>query len=197
LYIDDNKITEIRWHGRGGQGAKTAALLLAEVIIQTGRYYIQAFPEYGPERMGAPVQAFNRISKNIITIHSNIINPDYVVVLDMSLLESNQVISGLKYTSKLIINTSFSPIEIANKIRINHKNIYVVNASKISIETIGKDIPNAPMLGALLKILGNIDLNSALNSVKSKLLDKFRNKPEVINVNLNAICRAFKEVANY
>ncbi|MDR0915502.1 MAG: 2-oxoacid:acceptor oxidoreductase family protein [Endomicrobium sp.] len=192
----EHKITEIRWHGRGGQGAKTAALLFAEIIIQTGEYYIQAFPEYGPERMGAPVQAFNRVSKNIITIHSNIINPDYVVVLDSSLLESNQVTSGLKCTSKIIINTALSSYAVSMKIHFNKDNIYVVNASNISIETVGKNIPNAPMLGALIKIVGNIDLNMSLNSVKNKLLDKFRNKPEVVNGNLNAISRAFQEVKN-
>jgi pyruvate ferredoxin oxidoreductase gamma subunit len=195
MYIDHH-ITEIRWHGRGGQGAKTAALLLAEVILQTGEYYVQAFPEYGPERMGAPVQAFNRISKNIITIHSNIINPDYVVVLDPSLLISNQILNGLNNTSKIIINTSVNSTEIAMKIHHNKKYVYVVNASKISMETIGKNIPNASMLGALLKIIDNIDLNTSLNVVKNKLLDKFRNKPEVINGNLNAISRAFNEVTN-
>ncbi|MDR0890548.1 MAG: 2-oxoacid:acceptor oxidoreductase family protein [Endomicrobium sp.] len=195
MAINDT-ITEIRWHGRGGQGAKTASLLFAEIMLRTGNYYVQAFPEYGPERMGAPVQAFNRISRQVITIHSSITSPDYIVVLDPSLLEDyNIIINGFTINSKIIINTSLSVTDIALKLNINKNNVYVVNAREISLKTIGKYIPNAPMLGALLKIIGNINLNQALNSVEKKLLEKFRNKTEVIHGNLNAISSAFNEVS--
>ena len=95
---------EIRWHGRGGQGAKTAALLLADVAFKTGKY-VQGFPEYGPERMGAPITAYNRIGEEPITIHSNIYSPDYVVVVDDGLLESIDVTQGLKKDGAVIVNT--------------------------------------------------------------------------------------------
>ena len=103
----DNLI-EIRWHGRGGQGAKTASLLLADAAFNTGKY-IQGFPEYGPERMGAPITAYNRINDNPITIHSNIYEPDYVVVVDDTLLESVDVTAGLKPEGAIVINTTKSP----------------------------------------------------------------------------------------
>jgi pyruvate ferredoxin oxidoreductase gamma subunit len=189
------KMIEVRWHGRGGQGAKTAALLFAEAVLATGQY-IQAFPEYGPERMGAPVQSFNRVSKYPITIHSGITNPNYVVILDPSLMESVPVTSGIGTTGKVIVNTSFSAIEIAQKLGISAAQVYVVNASKIAVETIGKDIPNTPMLGALIKVIGTLDINGVLEDTKNKLAAKFRHKPEVIEGNLTSIKRAFDEVQN-
>ena len=107
---------EIRWHGRGGQGAKTAALLLADVAFKTGKY-VQGFPEYGPERMGAPITAYNRISNDPITIHSNIYSPDYVVVVDDGLLESIDVTQGLKKEGAVIVNTRRSKKEIAEQLK--------------------------------------------------------------------------------
>jgi len=189
------KMIEIRWHGRGGQGAKTAALLFAEVVLATGKH-IQAFPEYGPERMGAPVQAFNRISDENITIHSGITNPDYVVILDPSLMESVEVIDGVGEIGKVIVNTSFTVAKIAQKLGIKESQIYVVNASQIALETIGKDIPNTPMLGGLVKVIGTLDINSVLEDIKGKLMSKFRHKPEIIDGNVKSIKRAFDEVKN-
>jgi pyruvate ferredoxin oxidoreductase gamma subunit len=189
------KMIEVRWHGRGGQGAKTAALLFAESVLATGKY-IQAFPEYGPERMGAPVQSFNRVSEDPITIHSGITNPDYVVILDPSLMESVSVIDGIGTTGKVIVNTSLSASEIARKLGIDAAQVHVVNASKIAVETIGKDIPNTPMLGALVKVIGTLDINGVLEDTKCKLAAKFRHKPEVIEGNLASIKRAFDEVKN-
>jgi pyruvate ferredoxin oxidoreductase gamma subunit len=189
------KMIEVRWHGRGGQGAKTAALLFAEAVLATGKY-IQAFPEYGPERMGAPVQSFNRISEDPITIHSGITNPNYVVILDPSLIESVPVTEGVGKDGKVIVNTSFSTSEIAQKLGIDASQVYVVNASQIAVETIGKDIPNTPMLGALVKVIGTLDINGVLEDTKVKLTAKFRHKPEVIEGNLASIKRAFDEVKN-
>ncbi|MDR0401600.1 MAG: 2-oxoacid:acceptor oxidoreductase family protein [Endomicrobium sp.] len=186
---------EIRWHGRGGQGAKTASLLFAEMAMSTGMY-VQAFPEYGPERMGAPVQSFNRISENPILIHSGIKNPDYVVVLDFSLLNSVSVTSGMNEGSKIIVNTFLNAHEIAEKLNINKSQVYVINASKIAIDTIGKDIPNTPMLGALIKVIDTLDINSVLESVRNKLINKFRHKPEIIDGNIMSIKTAFNEVKN-
>jgi pyruvate ferredoxin oxidoreductase gamma subunit len=187
------RMIEVRWHGRGGQGAKTAALLFAETVLATGKY-IQAFPEYGPERMGAPVQSFNRVSEDPITIHSGVTNPNYVVILDPSLMESVSVTDGIDSTGKVIVNTSFSSEEIAKKLGIGASQVYVVNASQIARETIGKDIPNTPMLGALVKVIGTLDINDVLEDTKGKLMAKFRHKPEVIDGNLSSIKRAFDEV---
>jgi pyruvate ferredoxin oxidoreductase gamma subunit len=189
------KMIEVRWHGRGGQGAKTAALLFAEAVLATGKY-IQAFPEYGPERMGAPVQSFNRISEDPITIHSSITEPDYVVILDPSLMESVPVTEGVSRKGKVIVNTSFSALEIAQKLGIDADQVYVVNASQIALETIGRDIPNTPMLGALVKVIGTLDVNGVLEDTKIKLTAKFRHKPEIIEGNLASIRRAFDEVKN-
>ena len=136
---------EIRWHGRGGQGAKTASLLLADAAFNTGKY-IQGFPEYGPERMGAPITAYNRISNTPITVHSNIYEPDFVVVVDDTLLETVPVTEGLKESGAIIINTTKTP-EYLKKVLKNYKgNIYTIDARKISIETLGKYFPNTPML---------------------------------------------------
>jgi len=189
------EMIEVRWHGRGGQGAKTAALLFAEAVMATGKY-IQAFPEYGPERMGAPVQSFNRISEDPITIHSSITNPDYVVILDPSLMESVSVTEGVGKKGKVIVNTSFSASEIAQKLGIDAGQVYVVNASRIAVETIGRDIPNTPMLGALVKVIGTLDVSGVLEDTKIKLTAKFRHKPEIIEGNLASIRRAFDEVKN-
>lgn len=190
------KMIEVRWHGRGGQGAKTAALLFAEAVLATGKY-IQAFPEYGPERMGAPVQSFNRISDEPITIHSGITNPQYVVILDPSLMDCVNVTEGIGDTGKVIVNTTFSAEEIAKQLMVKPEQVYVVDASKIAVETIGRNIPNTPMLGALVKVIGKLDINGVLEDTKAKLMIKFRHKPEVIEGNVKSIKRAFDEVKTH
>ncbi|MDR1259771.1 MAG: 2-oxoacid:acceptor oxidoreductase family protein [Endomicrobium sp.] len=187
------KMIEVRWHGRGGQGAKTAALLFAETLLATGKY-IQAFPEYGPERMGAPVQSFNRISDEIITIHSGITNPNYVVILDSSLMNSVNVTYGVDNNGKIIVNTSLNSQDIVKKLGVLTNQVCVINASKIALETIGKDIPNTPMLGALVKVIGALNIDDVLENIRVKLMTKFRHKPEVIEGNLTSIKRAFDEV---
>ena len=144
-----NNLIEIRWHGRGGQGAKTASLLLADAAFNTGKY-IQGFPEYGPERMGAPITAYNRISDKPITIHSNIYEPDYVVVVDDTLLESVPVTAGLKKEGAIVINTTKSPEYLKEKLNGYDGNIYTIDARKVSEETLGKYFPNTPMLAACL-----------------------------------------------
>lgn len=187
------QMVEVRWHGRGGQGAKTAALLFGEAALATGKY-IQAFPEYGPERMGAPVQSFDRISDNPITIHCGVINPNFVVVLDPTLMDCIPVTEGLTKEGKIIVNTSFTVNETAEKLGLDPKQVCVVDASKIARETIGMDIPNTPMFGALVKVIGNLDITGVLEDTKHKLELKFRHKPQVIEGNLNSIKRAYDEV---
>jgi pyruvate ferredoxin oxidoreductase gamma subunit len=186
-------ITEIRWHGRGGQGAKTAALLFADAALSEGKE-IQAFPEYGPERMGAPVQSFNRLSDKKITLHCGITNPKYVAVLDPTLMRSVNVISGMPEDGKLVVNTVKSPDEVKKDLKIKGIKVYTIDASKISKETIGRDIPNTPMIGALVKATGLLNIDHLLKDMETKLKKKFASKPEVIQGNLNAVKRAYEEV---
>jgi pyruvate ferredoxin oxidoreductase gamma subunit len=183
---------EIRWHGRGGQGAKTAALLFADAALHTGKY-IQAFPEYGPERMGAPVAAFNRLSDRPITLHCGIKSPDIVVVLDPTLCRVVNVTEGLRDTGKLLVNTEDAPEDTAKKIGFSGK-VYTVSASKIALYTIKRDIPNTPMLGALVKVSGLMSLESLLSHTEEKLSKKFSHRPEVIKGNIEAIRMAYCEV---
>lgn len=186
------KITEIRWHGRGGQGAKTAALLLGDAAMSLGKF-IQAFPEYGPERMGAPVASFNRISAEPITIHYGITEPNIVLVLDPTLIGTIDVTKGLSSDGVIIVNTPSSPKEIRELTKFKGGKVFTVDASKISKETIGKDIPNTPMLGALIKATNLLDFTHMIEDLKKKLAKKFASKPEVIEGNLNAVKRAFEE----
>ncbi len=184
---------EIRWHGRGGQGAKTAALLLGEAAIQTGKY-VQAFPEYGPERMGAPVQSFDRISDEPITLHCSVTNPAVVVVLDASLMECVDVTAGLSEDGVLLINTSQTPDEIRQRVNWQGKKLYTVNASAIALDTVKKNVPNTPMMGALLKATNLMDFESMLEDTRHKMEKKFKNRPEVVEGNMAAIRRAYEEV---
>jgi len=184
---------EIRWHGRGGQGAKTAALLFGEAALSLGKN-IQAFPEYGPERMGAPVASFNRISTEPIRLHCSITNPNVVIVLDQTLMGKVDVTDGLPPDGFLIVNTTRSPAEIRQQLDLKGAKVFVVDASGISKATIGREIPNTPMMGALVKATAILDFDSMLKDTEEKLQKKFASKPEVVKGNLEAIKRAYKEV---
>ncbi|WP_422447038.1 2-oxoacid:acceptor oxidoreductase family protein [Thermoanaerobacterium sp. DL9XJH110] len=186
------KVIEIRWHGRGGQGAKTAALMLAETAAEMGKY-VQGFPEYGPERMGAPILAFNRISDQPIHIHSNVINPDIVIVLDATLL-GPKVTAGVPENGIYIVNTTKTPQQVREILKLNGGRIFTVDANQISLETIGRVIPNTPIMGAFIKATGLIPYEEFIESVKKELAKKFKSKPEVIDGNLKAIERAYQEV---
>lgn len=188
----DNMI-EIRWHGRGGQGAKTASLLLADAAFNTGKY-IQGFPEYGPERMGAPITAYNRISSSPIRIHSNIYEPDYVVVVDDSLLESVPVTAGLKETGAIIINTTKDADALKPLLNGYKGKVYTIDAKKVSIEALGKYFPNTPMLAAIVKVSNIMSEEEFLNDMEGSFKHKFAKKPEVIEGNMKALTLALKEV---
>ena len=188
----DNMI-EIRWHGRGGQGAKTASLLLADAAFNTGKY-IQGFPEYGPERMGAPITAYNRISDKPITIHSNIYEPDYVVVVDDTLLEVVDVTSGLKEEGAIVINTTKSADYLKSVLKGYKGNVYTIDARKISEEALGRYFPNTPMLAAIVKVSGIMTDEALLEDMKGSFKHKFAKKPEVIDGNMKALELALKEV---
>ena len=188
-----NNLIEIRWHGRGGQGAKTASLLLADAAFNTGKY-IQGFPEYGPERMGAPITAYNRISNKPITIHSNIYEPDYVVVVDDSLLECVDVTAGLKESGAIVINTTQDADYIKSRLNNYAGKVYTIDARKISIDALGKYFPNTPMLAAIVKVSGIMDDEAFLNDMVESFKHKFAKKPEVIDGNMAALEMALKEV---
>lgn len=186
-------LVEIRWHGRGGQGAKTAALLLADVAFKTGKY-VQGFPEYGPERMGAPITAYNRISSNEIRVHSNIYEPDFVVVVDSGLLDVVDVADGLKDNGAIVVNTHKSPEFIREKIGDYKGRIYTIDARKVSKACLGKYFPNTPMLAAIVKVSGVMDKNTFFNEMENSFSHKFSSKPEVIEGNMNALRMAYDEV---
>ena len=191
-----SKLTEIRWHGRGGQGAKTAALLLADVAFQAGKQ-VQGFPEYGPERMGAPITAYDRISDTEIRVHSNIYDPDYVAVVDDTLLHSVNVTGGLKENGGILINTQKSKEEILPLLGDYKGSVYAIDARKVSMETLGKYFPNTPMLAAMVKISGVMEINVFLREMKTSLEHKFARKPEVLDGNLKALNLAIEEVVQW
>lgn len=189
----DSSLVEIRWHGRGGQGAKTASLLLADAAFNTGKY-IQGFPEYGPERMGAPITAYNRISDNPIRIHSNIYEPDYVVVVDDTLLESVDVTAGLKQTGAIVINTTKDEDYLRKVLKGYNGKIYTIDAREVSMKTLGKYFPNTPMLAAIVKVSGIMDEKDFLEDMQGSFKHKFAKKPEVIEGNMKALEMALKEI---
>ena len=188
-----NDFIEIRWHGRGGQGAKTASLLLADAAFNTGKY-IQGFPEYGPERMGAPITAYNRISDTPIRIHSNIYEPDYVVVVDDTLLKSVDVTAGLKETGAIVINTTKDKDYLTKVLKGYKGKVYTIDARKVSMETLGKYFPNTPMLAAIVKVSGIMNEKDFIEDMKGSFKHKFAKKPEVIEGNMKAIEMALNEV---
>lgn len=186
-------ILEIRWHGRGGQGTKTASLLLADAAFNTGKY-VQGFPEYGPERMGAPITAYNRISDERCTVHSNIYEPHYVVVVDATLLSSVDVTRGLKKGGAIIINSDKTPEQQRSSLRGWEGKICTIDAGQISLETLGRNYPNTPMLGAVIKVSGMIPESDFLSYMEESFKHKFATKPQVIEGNMKALERSMKEV---
>lgn len=184
---------EIRWHGRGGQGAKTAALLLADVAFKTGKH-VQGFPEYGPERMGAPITAYNRISSDVIRVHSNIYDPDFVAVVDETLLHTVDVTAGLKKEGAIIVNTAKSKEEIMLQLNGYEGRVVTIDARTISEEALGKYFPNSPMLAAVVATTGVMPKETFLHEMRASYKHKFAKKPEVIDGNMKALEMAFAAV---
>jgi len=188
------KLTEIRWHGRGGQGAKTAALLFGDALLGTG-FYMQAFPEYGPERMGAPVKAYNRVSDAPINLHSGIDKPDVVVVLDASLMKRlTDVTEGLPDDGVLLVNSPDPPAKVRQETGLQKYRLYTVDASGISQEIMGSNHPNTPMLGALMRVADFVDYGEVKASIRKKLAKKFHGRDQIVEGNMAAVERAYKEV---
>ena len=184
---------EIRWHGRGGQGAKTAALLLADVAFKTGKH-VQGFPEYGPERMGAPITAYNRISSDVIRVHSNIYDPDFVAVVDETLLHTVDVTAGLKKEGAIIVNTAKSKEEIMPQLNGYEGRVVTIDARTISEEALGKYFPNSPMLAAVVATTGVMPKETFLHEMRASYKHKFAKKPEGIDGNMKALEMAFAAV---
>lgn len=188
-----NDMVEIRWHGRGGQGAKMACLLLADVAGLEGKF-VQGFPEYGPERMGAPITAYNRISEKRCTVHSNIYYPDYVVVVDESLLDSVDVTGGLKEGGAVIINTPSSPRDILPRLGGWQGKVCTIDARRISEETLGRNFPNTPMLAATIKVSGVLEIDRFLAHIEESFKHKFAAKPQLIEGNMATLKKSMEEV---
>ncbi len=188
------ELTEIRWHGRGGQGAKTAALLLADVAFSIGKH-VQGFPEYGPERMGAPITAYDRISNKEIRVHSNIYSPDFVVVVDDTLLHTVDVTKGLKEDGAILINTEKTKDEIIPLLNGYKGKVFIIDAKDVSMRTLGKYFPNTPLLAAVVKISNLMPEDVFLSEMEKSLQHKFAKKPEVLEGNMKALKLALEEGA--
>ena len=186
-------MTEIRWHGRGGQGAKTASLLLADAAFMAGKF-VQSFPEYGPERSGAPITAYNRISDERCSIHSNIYEPDYVVVVDETLLESVDVTAGLSPEGAIVINSERPASELRPLLNGYTGKVYSIAAGKISRKHLGAYFPNTPMLAAIVAVSNCVDQQDFLRDMEVSYRHKFAKKPQVVQGNLDCLAEAMKEV---
>ena len=188
-----NNMIEIRWHGRGGQGAKTASQLLADAAFMSGKY-IQSFPEYGPERSGAPITAYNRISDERCSIHSNIYAPDSVVVVDETLLESVDVTAGLKKEGAIVINSSRPAAKLRPLLRGYEGRVFTIDAGKISKKHLGAYFPNTPMLAAIVEVSECVEKEAFLKDMETSYRHKFAKKPQVVEGNLNCLAEAMEEV---
>lgn len=180
------KLKEIRWHGRGGQGAWTASELLAKAAILEGKY-IQSFPEFGPERMGAPVSSYTRISEEPINLHCSVYTPDTVVVLDPTLLKTVPVTRGWKENGALIVNTRATPAEIRGKLDLKTGKVWTVPATEIAIGILGRPITNTAMIGAVAKATQIVSLESLERATKERF------SPNIAEKNIAIIKRAYKE----
>jgi pyruvate ferredoxin oxidoreductase gamma subunit len=183
---------EIRWHGRAGQGVVTAAATLADVLSSEKELHVQAFPEFGAEKRGAPILAFNRISKKPVRSHSQVYYPDIIIVTDPSLLGMVDITSGAKDDAIFIMNTTFDTSLIRRRLSLGEKKIYSLDAYTIASDELGRAIPNVPMVAALVKITELIDLKKFKEKIKISLAKKLR--PEIVEMNMRTIDRAFKEV---
>lgn len=184
------KPLEIRWHGRGGQGVVTASRILADALLREGKYF-QAFPEYGPERMGAPVKAYNRVSDRPINIHCGVRNPEIVVVVDPTLFGAVDVLEGLSENGTVVANFPDSPAKLREILGFRTGTVVTVDASKISREILGRVVLNTPMLGTLCRVFDQVKMQTVLEAVRSQFGEKLRQ--EVIEKNLNCLTRAHEE----
>jgi pyruvate ferredoxin oxidoreductase gamma subunit len=180
-----SKLQEVRFHGRGGQGAWTASLLLAQAGLKEEKN-IQSFPAFGPERAGAPITAFTRISDEPIQIHSSVYEPDIVVVLDPTLL-GPAVIEGLKPDSKIVVNTNETAAEVKKRLGLKKTETWVVDATGLALKVLGVNITNTALLGAVVRASGMVKLDSVLEVVRERFSGKVRDQ------NIELVKIAYKE----
>jgi len=185
------ELTEIRWHGRGGQGAVTASEILAEAALEEGKYF-QAFPDYGPERMGAPIRAYTRISTSPIRQHCQITAPDAVVVLDPTLIGIIDFTEGIKDNGVLVVNTTISPGALRKKLGLDSGRVFTVDATRIAMDTIGRNIPNTPIIGALIKAIGAVSKEHVREEIRRRMESKAGKK--MAQANIEAFEQAYDEV---
>lgn len=187
----EDELTEIRWHARGGQGAVTAAKMVAELALGQGKYF-QAFPEYGPERSGAPIVAFTRVSDAPIQLYCGVENPGIVVVLDASLLSAVDVTKGAPDDAVVLVNSEMSPAELRKSHGLTRGRLFTIAATRIANETIKRPIPNTPMVGALTRITDLFPIEKVVEFLRYDFGKKF--PPKVVEGNISAIMRAYEEV---
>jgi pyruvate ferredoxin oxidoreductase gamma subunit len=185
------KLTEITWYGRGGQGVVTAGKVLAETAMEAGRYF-QSAPEYGPERAGAPIKAYTRLSDEPISLHSNIEEPDVVVVLDATLIGSVDVTAGLKPGGVIIINTPKPPEDVRRQLKVESGRVVTIDATRIAIDEIGRDITNTPLLGAFAAVTGIFAVDEIVEQIRSRFGKKLARS--LVEANVRAVQRAAREV---
>jgi pyruvate ferredoxin oxidoreductase gamma subunit len=183
---------EIRWHGRGGQGTVTAAKVLADACLSGGRY-VQAFPEYGPERAGAPLRAYNRISDRELRLHCPVLHPKIISIVDATLIDAINVTEGATDDAVFIVNTHGDPKSVREKLKAtDRQKVYTVDATKIAIDCIGRPLPNSPMLGAISRVTGLVEMEGLLEDVRQSFGKKFSQK--IIDGNIEAVKRGYEEV---
>lgn len=187
-----SQLTEIRWHARAGQGAVTAAQLVAEIAMAAGRY-MQAMPEFGPERTGAPLKAYTRLADEPIEIHNNVVNPDIVVVMDTTLLGQVDVLEGIKPQGCVIVNTRQAPDEVRAALSVPASiKVACVDATQIALDTIGRNIPNTPLVAAMARVCGVATLDDVCDHIAREFSKKFNER--VVAGNLDSVRRAYEEV---
>lgn len=185
-----SQMMEIRWHGRAGQGVVTAGELLAESSLEQGKYF-QAFPEYGSERMGAPIKSYNRISSDPIEVHSPVLEPDIVVIVNPNLIGIVDLTEGLDKDGILIINSPLTPAEIRAKLQFHAGQVWCVDATKIAMEEFKRDIPSTMMISVICRATGVVNLDTVVHLTRERLSGKLR--PEVVEANIRTLQRAYDE----
>jgi len=187
----EKDVIQMRWHSRGGQGAKTAADFFTQVAIAEGKYS-QAFPEYGPERSGAPMRSYTRVSSGPIKLHSAVYKPDVVIIVDSTLIGAADVFEGLSEDGIILVNTRLSPEQARKEFNIRGYKVCTIDATGIALDELGRNIPNMPMVGALVKATRMVELDHVVERLRESFADKFGK--EVVEKNVRAVNRAYEEV---
>jgi len=185
------KAVEIRWHGRGGQGTVTAAKVLADACLSSGGF-VQAFPEYGPERAGAPIRAFNRISEKAIRMYGPVLHPKVISIADATLVDAVNVTEGAPDDAVYVVNTSKDPETVRESLSAqDSQGVYAVDATKIALECFGRPMPNSTMLGAICRAAAVVDMDTLLENVEKSFGKRFPRR--IIDGNLEATRRGYEE----